>query len=50
MKLEYYRCLFKHNGESWSKEVKLLAYSVEDAYEVAFRYAERNGFDDFTVM
>lgn len=50
MKLEYYRCLFKHNGEAWSVEVELLAYSNEDAYEVAFRYAERYGYDDFTVM
>ncbi len=50
MKWRYYRCLFKHNGEPWSVEKELPARSIEEAFEEACKYAERNGFDDFTVM
>ena len=50
MKLKYYRCLFKHNGEPWSLEAEVLAYDLDDAFEQAMRFAERHGYDDFTVM
>lgn len=46
----YYTFLFKKPGESWSVEERILGRNEDDAYEQAMKYAEKNGYSDFTMM
>ena len=49
--MRYYTFLFKTNtNEPWKISERFVARNEDDAIEQAIKYAERNGYCDFTLI
>ena len=49
--MRYYTFLFKADmNEAWTESMKFVARNENDAIDCAIRYAEMNGYCDFTMV